>query len=423
MKIGIFGLGYVGLTTSACLLQRSFEVIGYELSSDKLNILREGGCPLSEPGVSEAIGLGLESGRMKVASEIQPDDIPDVVLICVGTPNGPDGQADLTAVKNVLGDLQRLAERSEKGYDCEVVLRSTVPPGTLKQLAQEFEALFRRVSVVFYPEFLREGTAMKDFFAPPQTVVGTLSASPAPRKLPLLLTGLGLEYELVDAVVAEALKLSCNAFHALKVSFANEVGRFVASLGGDGTEVMRLLVKDTDLNISPKYLLPGAPYGGSCLPKDTRAFGALARARGINLSLINSCEPSNQEHVDFIVAQVASRQPRTVAVMGIAFKKDTDDVRESPSLRLIEGLAASGIQEVLIHDFLVRPDHVMGVNKRFLEGLLALDKVTFAEDLGELGSKADLLLLMHNDRRYQNVASPARGEVVDVSRWSNLAAE
>ncbi len=420
MKIGVFGLGYVGLTTSACLLQRSFEVIGYEVSEEKFRSLRQGNCPLSEPGVREAIVRGLSDGGLVVARGVDRETIPDIVLICVGTPNQGDGQTDLTAVRNVLKSLQAIATECGDSFACEVVIRSTVPPGTLSTLAREFERLFQQVAVVFYPEFLREGSAMKDFFQPPQTVIGALADSPPPRNLPLMLTALGLDYEIVDSVVAEALKFGCNAFHAVKVSFANEVGRLVARLGGDGTEVMRLLTKDTDLNISAKYLLPGAPYGGSCLPKDTRAFAALARSAELELPLIGNCETSNREHVDFIVEQVMNHAPEKIVVLGIAFKRDTDDVRESPSLSIIQALAERSVKQIWIHDFLVQPEQVMGVNKRELDRLLALDGVTFSNDLNSICEAADLTILMHSDRRYQNLPASAKSTVIDVSRWLNL---
>ncbi len=240
------------------------------------------------------------------------------------------------------------------------------------------------------------------------------------QNLPMMLTGLGLDYEIVDGVVAEALKFGCNAFHAIKVSFANEVGRLVSRLGGDGTEVMRLLTKDTDLNISPKYLLPGAPYGGSCLPKDTRAFAALAKSADLNLSLVGSCEASNREHVDFIVDHIVGLGVKKVAVLGLAFKKDTDDVRESPSLRIIEALAGQALDRIWIHDFLVRPDQVMGVNKKALDRLLALESVVFMDGLGSVYESAELVLVMHNDRRYQSLPVSSGSQVVDVSRWLNI---
>lgn len=419
MKIGVFGLGYVGLTTSACLLQRSFEVVGYERSEEKYQSLSQGVCPLSEPGVREAVARGLSQGTMRVARALDPDDLPDVLLICVGTPNREDGQTELGAVRSVLASLQEVA--SDASLKSEVVLRSTVPPGTLSRLSSEFELLFERWPIVFYPEFLREGTAMRDFFHPPQTVIGGLSTSPAPRNLPMLLTGIGLDYEMVDAMTAEALKFGCNAFHAVKVCFANEVGRLVARLGGDGTDVMRLLTQDTDLNISAKYLLPGAPYGGSCLPKDTRAFAALARAHGVPLSLISHCETSNAEHVQFIVDQIMARKPKAVAVLGIAFKRDTDDVRESPSLRLVEALSERSVERIWIHDFLVQPEQVMGVNKVELDRLLGLEGVVFSSDLHEIQEDSDVVLLMHQDRRYRDLPSVASEQVIDVSRWLNLA--
>ncbi len=418
MTIGIFGLGYVGLTTTACLLQKNFQVIGYEVSDEKREALLRGQCPLSEPGVEQTLLAALSAKNFRVAKDMFDGPLPDVAFICVGTPNQPDGSTDLKAVKSVFAHIQSVAEKI-KDFRTEIVLRSTCPPGTLEKLKAEFPVLFQRVPVAFYPEFLREGTAMKDFYNPPQTVIGTLNNTPPPRQLPQLFSALGLEYEMVDALSAEMLKFACNAFHALKVCFGNEVGRLISTMGGDASEVMRLFVKDTVLNISPGYLKPGNPYGGSCLPKDTRAFGALAKANRVELGIVDHCESSNRAHLLYLIDRIVSHKPKTVAVLGLAFKRDTDDVRESASLELVRLLAQQQKIKVQVHDFLVQPEKVVGVNRAALNDLLKVSGVEFKVELPEAIKNADVIVLMHNDRRYQSLDFSA-SQVMDVARWQNI---
>jgi GDP-mannose 6-dehydrogenase len=250
-------------------------------------------------------------------------------------------------------------------------------------------------------------------------VIGTLKSTLPPRQLPQLFSALGLEYEMVDALSAEMLKFACNAFHALKVCFGNEVGRLISTMGGDASEVMRLFVKDTALNISPNYLRPGNPYGGSCLPKDTRAFGALAQANRVELGIVDHCESSNRAHLLYLVNRIVALKPKTVAVLGLAFKRDTDDVRESASLELVRQLAGSQIK-VRVHDFLVQPEKVVGVNRTALNDLLKVPGVEFQLELGDTIKTADVIVVMHNDRRYQSLDFPSGSKVMDVARWQNI---
>ncbi len=419
MKIGIFGLGYVGMTTAACLIQKGFNVIGYELSDAKRAELEAGRCPLSEPGVEPVLQEGLRVGSFKAVKNLDPADLPELIFICVGTPSGVDGATDLTAVRSVFSSLESLLIGGVE-LELDIALRSTVPPGTLRRMSLEFPKVFNQIPVLFYPEFLREGTAMRDFIKPPQTILGVLPGGLPPRRMPHLMAALGFEYELVTAASAESVKFACNAFHALKVCFANEVGRLAASIQADGNEIMRLFCKDTVLNISSRYLLPGNPYGGSCLPKDTRAFAALGKSLGLDLPLIRSAESSNLQHLDFLADRIMEGQPETVCVLGLAFKKDTDDVRESASLALVEQLAKEHEVRVQVHDFLVQPDKVVGVNRKALEQLLALPGVEFSVDPVRASQNADVVVIMHRDQRYNSADAPSGARVLNVAEWLGI---
>jgi GDP-mannose 6-dehydrogenase len=377
MHIGIFGLGYVGLTTAACLLRRGFDVTGYEVSDAKRAELLAGRCPLTEPGVEPMLVEGLASGRFGVSADISPDRFPDVVLVCVGTPSSEDGSTDLTAVR----------------------------------------------SVVFYPEFLREGTAMADFDSPPQTVVGVGSGGRRPERLLSLLTEMKLPYQIVAPMSAEALKMACNAYHAIKVCFANEIGRIVNTLGGNGTEVMKLFVQDTVLNVSHRYLMPGAPYGGSCLPKDVRSISSVATRSGVTAEILAQCETSNASHLQYVVGEVLRSRPKAVGLLGLAFKPNTDDLRESPSLSLASALLAAGIR-VVAHDRAIEPSRLLGVNRTALEGLLKRPGMSLCTDLGDLDRQVDAFVQMHRDRVYDELREARGGRPwANVSGWQFLGRE
>lgn len=421
MKIGIFGLGYVGLTTAACLLRRGYDVIGYETSTAKRAELASGRVPLSEPGVEPAVQLGISEGRFVVQPELSPEAVPDVILIAVGTPSDEQGATNLTAVHGVFSHLAT-HQRALMNASAEVILRSTVPPGSLEAFSRKFPILFATIPVAFYPEFLREGTAMRDFEHPPQTVIGAVSGSPPPAKVLSLLASFGFDYRLVDVVTAESLKFACNAFHALKVCFANEMGRLAASLGANAAEVMDLFARDTQLNISPRYLKPGAPFGGSCLPKDTRSIRHLSTSRGLHLPTIASCEESNQAHFSFIIDRLLAYYPQRVAILGLAFKRDTDDIRESPSVEILYRLAALGGMELRVHDFLVRSETAIGVNQRLLDKLIALPSIFFSNQPAEVLVDADVVVVMHPDERYEHLTTDLTVPVLNVARWAGLAA-
>jgi GDP-mannose 6-dehydrogenase len=417
MLIGIFGLGYVGLTTAACLVRRGHTVIGYEISAAKRAELESGRCPISEPGLESELGKALGEGRLSVAAEPTGDVMPEVVLVCVGTPSAEGGSTDLTTVRKVLGQMTQLVGLLPPETVFDLVIRSTLPPGTMLLLERDFPALFERCAVTFYPEFLREGSAMADFDNPPQTVLGCFSHRRQPAQLVRLLNELGLKPQVVDPLTAESLKMACNAYHAVKVCFANEIGRIVNSLGGNATEVMQLFVKDTDLNVSPRYLMPGGPYGGSCLPKDVRSLSHVAGRTGVTAEILSHCERSNASHLQYIVGEVLKLKVKVVGLLGLAFKPRTDDLRESPSVSLASALASRGIT-VLIHDFAVISDRVTGVNRVALEKLVGQAGISFTNELNAVTEVAETLVIMHRDSRYEAaIAGNQTISTVDVASW------
>ena len=401
------------------MLRRGFEVVGYETSLAKRDELAAGRVPLSEPGVVPAIQAGMHEGRFTVGAQVNPNDIPEVLFITVGTPSDEQGATSLTAVDGVFAHLATLqAAMITRGS--EIVLRSTVPPGTMHAFARKFQDLFANVPVSFYPEFLREGTAIQDFEHPPQTVIGAASGGPAPTKVLSIIESFGFEYRLVDAVTAESLKFACNAFHAVKVCFANEIGRLATSLGANANEVMELFVRDKQLNISARYLRPGGPFGGSCLPKDTRSIRHLSTIRGILMPTIGSCEESNQSHFSYIIDRVLALYPSRLAILGLAFKRDTDDIRESPTVEILYRLAARGGIELRVHDYLVRHETAIGVNQRLLGKLIALPSIFFSGQPAEVLVDADAVLIMHPDERYDRIAADLSVPVLNVARWSGM---
>jgi GDP-mannose 6-dehydrogenase len=392
-------------------------VIGYEISAAKRAELESGRCPISEPGLESELGKALGEGRLSVAAEPTGDVMPEVVLVCVGTPSAEGGSTDLTIVRKVLGQLTHLVGLLPPETVFDLVIRSTLPPGTMLLLERDFPALFERCVVTFYPEFLREGSAMADFDNPPQTVLGCFSHRRQPARLVRLLNELGLKPQVVDPLTAESLKMACNAYHAVKVCFANEIGRIVNSLGGNATEVMQLFVKDTDLNVSPRYLMPGGPYGGSCLPKDVRSLSHVAGRTGVTAEILSHCERSNASHLQYIVGEVLKSQSKVVGLLGLAFKPRTDDLRESPSVSLASALAARGVT-VVIHDFAVMSDRVTGVNRVALEKLVGQAGISFTNELKAVMEVAETLVIMHRDSRYEAAIAGVRAiSTVDVASW------
>ena len=370
LQIAILGLGYVGTTTAACLVKDGHRVLGVDINPDKIESIGQGRSPVVEPGVEALLQDGVARGLVRSASSIDPyiEEL-DLVIICVGTPSRADGKLDLTHLLEVSRQLGRAVLRRQDGSDpLLLVFRSTMPPGTIDRLVAPTleqasgEGPGRLYEIAFNPEFLRESTAVKDYFSPPKIVIGEREPGITGR-----LRGI---YDQIDAPVfevpfgtAEMVKLVDNSFHALKVSFANEIGRIALSRGIDPQSVADLFLADTKLNISPYYLRPGGPFGGSCLPKDLSAMLALARDAGLSVPVLTGTKESNSMHLSWILQAIKRRAPAPgpVLLLGLSFKAGTDDLRNSPLLDLAELLLESGY-DLSVYDPDLDPSRLIGVN-------------------------------------------------------------
>ena len=374
MKVAIFGLGYVGTVSAACLAAHGHDVWGVDPDELKVAAVSAGHSPVIEPGLEALISKSVLSGQLHAT--VRPEDAlenADVSLLCVGTPSATSGETNLAYIYRVVEDvIQALkASGSQKAFHA-VVIRSTVPPGTVEDVTAILQAAFQDsdqdVAVAMCPEFLREGTGIDDFYSPPYTVIGS-SDLRAIDVLSRLFSFLDSPIRAVHPRTAEALKYACNAFHATKISFANELGRIFGRLGVDSREVMDLFCEDNHLNISPKYLRPGFAFGGSCLPKDLRSLLYLARSESIDIPLLSGALASNRLSIDEAVDRVVAGQGSRVALLGLSFKAGSDDLRESPYVDLAETLLGKGY-EVRIHDPVVNPSSLVGANRQYVESRL-----------------------------------------------------
>ena len=389
MEITVFGLGYVGCVTAACLAGLGHSVTGVDPDHHKVDGISRGRSPFFEPGLEELIRDAVTAGRLSaVSSAGEAPGGAGVAMICVGTPARPDGDIDLGQLRRVVADIA--SRPAGEGEQLIVAVRSTVFPGTCEEIVEPALAARSEVSVVSNPEFMREGSAVRDFMEPSLVVVGGAD-SEAVRRFAAIYEPLGIEPCLVSLRVAETIKYACNAFHAIKIAFANEVGTLCERLDIPGREVMELLCRDVKLNASPAYLRPGLPFGGSCLPKDLRALAHRASRLSLELPLLESTLPSNRRHLDRIVQSVLDR-PGRLGVIGLAFKENTDDVRESPAAALLGSLIAQG-RVVRVYDPSVRLGSIYGANYGFILKAIPRIESLWESDLARLLDWAQELVL------------------------------
>ena len=370
MRISIFGLGYVGAVSLACLARDGHDVVGVDVDPHKLDMIRSGRSPIVEEGIQELMSAVVASGRVKVTNDVGAA-VRDTELsfVCVGTPSSPNGGQDLGAIRRVMAEIGGALRDKTEGHT--VVLRSTVQPGTLESVVRPaLEAASGRRSdddfaVCFQTEFLREGTSIQDYDNPPLTIVGAREPGAAER-VKRVFEHLPCEFVVTSIGVAELMKYACNAFHAVKITFANEIGRVAQSAGVDAREVMDFVCRDKRLNISPAYLKPGFAFGGSCLPKDLRALNYLGKTHDLTLPMLGSILGSNRAHIDHALDKVMTPGVRRVGMLGLSFKAGTDDLRESPLVAVAERLIGKGFQ-LSIYDSEVNLSRLIGANKRFIE--------------------------------------------------------
>jgi GDP-mannose 6-dehydrogenase len=378
VKVTLFGLGYVGSVTATCLAARGHRVVGVDTDAGKVATVNAGRPTVIEPGLDALAAEAVSSGALSATTSAADGLVDsDVSLVCVGTPSAPNGSTDLVQVMRVVEQIGAALAGSDRPHT--VVIRSTVPPGTVEDVVAPLLAATsgREVGgdlhVAMCPEFLREGSSVTDFFDPPFLVIGGQPAAAAAVKE--LFGFLDCAVRVIDTRAAESVKYASNAFHALKVSFANELARLYRLLDVDARQVMEVFVEDRQLNISPAYLRPGFAFGGSCLPKDVRSLLHLARMNSVDLPVLQGAMTSNEmlvrEVADRVLhaVDVAGDADRRVALLGLSFKHLTDDLRESPNVALAEILIGKGV-DVAIHDPVVNPAHLSGANLRYVQATL-----------------------------------------------------
>ena len=361
-QVAVLGLGYVGCVTAACLASLGHRVLGIDRDQHKVDNVLQGRAPFYEPGLDELVRQNTAAARLTASTSADGIADADIALVCVGTPSEKNGNLGLGQLRRAIDEIA--ARVSHRSKPLIIAIRSTVFPGTCEEVALPAFAAHPSVQVVSNPEFLREGTAVKDFVEPSLLVVGGTNPE-AVRKVAALYAPLGVQPCLVSLRTAEMIKYACNAFHALKISFANEVGALSGKLGIDAHEVMQTLCQDVKLNVSPAYLKPGFAFGGSCLPKDLRALTYRAGQLDLKLPLLQSALPSNAEHLERAIDAVLDLPVQRIGVIGLAFKEDTDDLRESPVVTLLERLIGKG-REVKVFDPHIRLDAIYGANRNFI---------------------------------------------------------
>jgi GDP-mannose 6-dehydrogenase len=362
-RIAVLGLGYVGSVTAACLAHLGHRVIGVDRDEHKVESIETGRAPFYEPGLAELIQEGHANGRLSATVLLQPAiQQSEIALICVGTPSERNGNLGLDQLRRVCTQVAAASEG--KGRRLIVAVRSTVFPGTCEELTSDCLSGSGRFAVVSNPEFLREGNAVRDFLEPTLLVVGGTDRCSV-EKVAALYQPLGVEACLVSLRTAEMIKYACNTFHAVKVAFANEMGALSGALGVSGMEVMDTLCRDTKLNISSAYLKPGFAFGGSCLPKDLRALVYRAGRLDLKVPLLETVLPSNDQHLRRVIQKVMDLPAARLGVFGLAFKENTDDLRESPVVVLLEHLIGKG-RQVRVYDPHIRLEEIYGSNQRFV---------------------------------------------------------
>jgi GDP-mannose 6-dehydrogenase len=370
MKISIIGIGYVGTVSAACLASFGHQVIGVDLLPEKVEMLKRGRSPIVEPEVDRLIALCNSSGYLDATTDLLQAVVQsEISFISVGTPSTASGSVSMAAVEAVTSAIGCAIR--EKATPHTVVMRSTVPPGTaetrLIPLLEQTSGRRHGETVTYYsnPEFMREGTAVVDFRAPPFTLIGARPGDDAPL-LRELYASVNAPIEVCSYRAAESVKYLSNVFHAVKLAFANEAGAVLAAHGVDAREAFRLFCEDRQLNISPAYLRPGFAFGGSCLPKDLRSFVSLAEEKQVPALLLKQVLPSNQMIVERAYETIAQHGRQRVSLFGLAFKKGTDDLRESPFVLLAERLIGKGF-EVSIFDRSVQVARLMGTNRAYID--------------------------------------------------------
>lgn len=391
MKISIFGLGYVGCVGMGCMADMGHKIIGVDINEEKVAMINNGHATIEEKDIDQLIKSGRKNNQIEATTDPQKAVLnTEISFICVGTPNLPNGHLDLRAIKSVAQSIGS-ALKNKNEYHI-VVIRSTVTPGTNKKVGEIIEQESGKknndeFAIVSNPEFLREGSAVQDFFSPPYTLIASEDQK-ALKKMKKLYQDLEGEVLTSDVKIAEMMKLVNNSFHALKVAFANEIGRLCNKMDVDSQQLMDIFSKDTILNISPYYLKPGFAYGGSCLPKDLKALNLLSHDSYVDNPILKSVDKSNNIHIQHAIDTIINLEKTKISFLSITFKPGTDDLRFSPGLEVVEYLLGKGY-DIKVYDKNLNISKLIGKNKTFLMNKLPhiddilVDSIDRAVEFGE----------------------------------------
>lgn len=404
MNISIFGLGYVGVVSGACLAKLGQNVIGVDLSKNKVELINEGKSPIVEKDLSDLI-MDVSSRGLLRATESASEAVlgSDISLICVGTPGNTKGNIDLSNIERVCIQIGE-SLRQKVTYHL-IVIRSTILPGTVEKIIiPNLEAASEKrahveFGVCYNPEFMREGSSIYDFFNPPMNVIGGVKEQDI-ETVEKLYGSMDTQLVRTGWREAEAVKYVCNAFHALKISFANEIGTICKELSIDSHDVMEIFCKDRKLNISQAYLKPGFAFGGSCLPKDLRALNYKAKELDIEIPLLNSILSSNEIHIQRALELIYQSKKRKIGILGLSFKPGTDDLRESPLVTVVETLIGKGFQ-VKIYDKNVSLARLTGSNKEFIEKEIPHIASVLTEEISEIFSTSEVIVIGDGENEFK----------------------
>ncbi len=428
MRLSIFGIGYVGCVSAACFAKSGHQVIGVDVNATKVGIINSGRSPIVEAGIDELIAEMVAAGRLRaVTCSCEAIRESDVSLVCVGTPSNANGSLNLKHVQHVCEEIGAALKNKKERHT--VVIRSTMLPGTIESLVvpkleeHSGKKAGQDFGVCINPEFLREGSSLKDFYAPPFTLIGAdteetaslVSSLYADIQAPLFVT---------ELKTAEMVKYACNCFHALKVSFANEIGNICKAAGIDSHEVMNVFTQDTKLNLSPYYLTPGFAFGGSCLPKDLRAINYKAKQLDVEVPVLSSILPSNRLQIERAVDMVLHTGKKRIGVLGFSFKAGTDDLRESPMVTLIETLIGKGLQ-LAIYDRDVSLAKLFGANKEYIEREIPHISQLMRASVDEVIDDSEVIVIGNKAAEFRSVEQRTNGNhvVLDLVRIFNRTSD
>ncbi len=425
MRVSIFGLGYVGAVSAACLAERGHRVIGVDPNPQKVELINSGRAPVVEAGLGELTRKAVKERRLHATTDPESAVLgTDITFICVPTPSQANGNLDCRFIEKVCAEIG--AALAAKRDHHVVVVRSTVLPGTLKSLVIPIleRASGRRAGqdfgVCHNPEFLRESTAVSDFANPPKTVIAATDPQSGDL-LARLYEGLPGPMIRCPTEVSEMVKYADNAWHATKITFANEIGKICKSLSIDSHAVMDIFCRDSKLNLSSYYLKPGFAFGGSCLPKDLRALTYQARSRDVSTPLLNSLMFSNREQVEHGIAMVVATRRKRVGILGFSFKAGTDDLRESPLVEVIERLIGKGF-DLKLYDRNVNLAKLTGANREYIMKSIPHISRLMVASIEQVLDHADVIVIGNDDEEFSTVADRLRRDqlVIDFVRMRQI---